>query len=142
MFLTLAAALDSDLNFDNLLLSASFELMRKEQHKAFQEKNKFNQKENSELDITVVLGDTKDEKKILNKESELDEAPMIKDSNNDSSKTSLPSQTHASRPLVPPGFKKSINNSLEVIILYFLLIAYASSKLSLYYILYLFSKCV
>lgn len=92
---------------------ASFELMRKEQHKAFQEKNKFNQKENSDLDITKVLGDTKDEKKILNKESELDEAPTNKDSNNDSSRTSLPS-THASRPLVPPGFRKSINNSLEV----------------------------
>lgn len=107
--------------------------MRKEQHKAFQEKNKFNQKENSDLDITKVLGDTKDEKKILNKESELDEAPTNKDSNNDSSRTSLPS-THASRPLVPPGFRKSINNSLEVIILYSLLIAYASSKLLRYYI--------
>ena len=79
--------------------------MRKEQHKSFQEKHNLNpdkHKGDSVLDITSLLEDPKDEKGILNRNSE------VPDSHNDSGKSSLPSQTPASRPLVPPGFKSTV----------------------------------
>ncbi|KAJ7962454.1 Serine-rich adhesin for platelets like [Quillaja saponaria] len=45
----------------------SFELMRKEQQKAFQEKQKSNpQKNKDEFDITLLLDDSKDEKRPMN----------------------------------------------------------------------------
>uniref|UniRef100_A0A5B7AAV6 Chorismate synthase n=1 Tax=Davidia involucrata TaxID=16924 RepID=A0A5B7AAV6_DAVIN len=89
---------------------ASFELMRKEQHKALQEKPKLNlDKHKDEVsDITAFLEDTKDEKRLLNRNNELDESVALQDSNNDSGKSSFPSQSPASRPLVPPGFRSTL----------------------------------
>ncbi|XWS76971.1 hypothetical protein CRYUN_Cryun01aG0224100 [Craigia yunnanensis] len=82
---------------------ASFESWRKEQQKAFQEKkiNPERRKDDFEL-----LADSKDDKGLPNKSKEPDE-PMPA-SNIDSEKSSLPSQTPASRPLVPPGFTSTI----------------------------------
>ncbi|KAG6730108.1 hypothetical protein I3842_01G063300 [Carya illinoinensis] len=86
---------------------ASFELMRKEQHKAFQDKQNLNpDKRKDVFDITTLLEDSKDEKNILNRSKESDEP--VKASLNDPEKSSLPSQTPASRPLVPPGFKSTV----------------------------------
>ncbi|KAA8520677.1 hypothetical protein F0562_015051 [Nyssa sinensis] len=88
---------------------ASFELMRKEQHKAFQEKQNLNpDKHKDEVSgITALLEDTKDEKRLLNRNNELDEYVALQVLNNDYSK-SFPSQTLAARPLVPPGFTSTI----------------------------------
>lgn len=90
---------------------ASFELMRKEQQKAFQEKQNLNpdkHKGDSVPDVTALLEDPKDEKGLLNRNSEVAELVIVPDSHNDSGKSSLPSQTPASRPLVPPGFTSTI----------------------------------
>uniref|UniRef100_A0A5B7A9G5 Uncharacterized protein n=1 Tax=Davidia involucrata TaxID=16924 RepID=A0A5B7A9G5_DAVIN len=89
---------------------ASFELMRKDQQKALQEKQKFNpDKHKNELsDINVLLGDTKDEKRLLHRNNELEESVILQVSNNDSGKSSFPSQSPASRPLVPPGFRSTL----------------------------------
>ena len=87
-------------------LSASFELMRKEQHKAFQEKQKSNpDKRKDEFDS--LMDDSKDEKRLLNRSNESGDSVILKNSNNDSEKPSFPAQTLASRPLVPPGFKST-----------------------------------
>ncbi|KAL7233166.1 hypothetical protein ACSBR1_016907 [Camellia fascicularis] len=86
----------------------SFELMRKEQQKAFQEKQKLNpnkHKDDHVSDLCKLLGDTKEGKSVLNRSNELDEIVTQAVSNNDSSKSSL--QTSAARPLVPPGFKST-----------------------------------
>ena len=86
-------------------LSVSFELMRKEQQKAFQEKQKLNpEKRKDGFDISTLMEDSKDEKILLNKSNESGDSVILKNSNNDSEKSSLPPQTPASRPLVPPGF--------------------------------------
>lgn len=83
----------------------SFELMRKEQQKAFQEKQKLNpEKRKDGFDISTLMEDSKDEKILLNKSNESGDSVILKNSNNDSEKSSLPPQTPASRPLVPPGF--------------------------------------
>lgn len=90
---------------------ASFELMRKEQHKAFQEKQKSNSdkhKDDSVADTTAVLEDSKEEKSFLKGNNKTDDSLMILASQNDSSKSLLPSQTLASRPLVPPGFTSTV----------------------------------
>ncbi|XP_028099914.1 uncharacterized protein LOC114299389 [Camellia sinensis] len=86
----------------------SFELMRKEQQKAFQEKQKLNpnkHKDDHVSDLCKLLGDTKERKSVLNRSNELDEIVTQAVSNNDSSKSSL--QTSGARPLVPPGFKST-----------------------------------
>ncbi|KAJ7951186.1 Serine-rich adhesin for platelets like [Quillaja saponaria] len=85
---------------------ASFELMRKEQQKAFQEKQKLNPEKNKdEFDITLLLNDSKDEKRLVSRSNESVELLTPLTSNNDSEKSSFPIQNHAaSRPLVPPGF--------------------------------------
>ncbi|XP_059456064.1 uncharacterized protein LOC132186220 isoform X2 [Corylus avellana] len=89
---------------------ASFELMRKEQHKAFQEKQKLNpDKRKDEFDLTTLLEDSKDEKRLLNRSNESDYPVIIKTSNKDSEKPSLPPQISQSRPLVPPGFASTIS---------------------------------
>ncbi|KAK9279611.1 hypothetical protein L1049_013290 [Liquidambar formosana] len=89
----------------------SFELLRKEQHKAFQEKQNQNP-DKHKLDcisgITALLEESKDEKRLLNRNDESDESVIIPASHNDSGKSLLPSQTPASRPLVPPGFTSTI----------------------------------
>ncbi|KAK2650212.1 hypothetical protein Ddye_017701 [Dipteronia dyeriana] len=82
---------------------ASFELMRKEQHKAFQEKQKLNtNKRKDEFDTLVE--DSKDDDGVSNKSSQFDEPGSLPDPSNVSDKSVLPTQTPASRPLVPPGF--------------------------------------
>ncbi|KAL6982068.1 hypothetical protein U1Q18_023684 [Sarracenia purpurea var. burkii] len=87
----------------------SFELMRKDQKKALQEKNSLNpdkHKNGHIADIVDLLGDTKDGKRVFNRSNELDESLTQPISNNDSSKSSV--QIPGSRPLVPPGFKSTI----------------------------------
>ncbi|XP_043717180.1 uncharacterized protein LOC122665149 isoform X2 [Telopea speciosissima] len=90
---------------------ASFELMRKEQQKTFQEKQKQvsgKQKEIFDTDVTALLEGSEDEKKLPNKDnvSQTSVLPLV--SENDSARLSFPTQTPASRPLVPPGFMSSI----------------------------------
>ncbi|XP_040993793.1 uncharacterized protein LOC121240397 isoform X3 [Juglans microcarpa x Juglans regia] len=88
---------------------ASFELMRKEQQKAFQDKQNLNpDKRKDEFDITTLLEDSKDEKNLLNRSKESDDPVILKASLNDPEKSLLPPQTPASRPLVPPGFKSTV----------------------------------
>ncbi|KAJ4728223.1 Serine-rich adhesin for platelets like [Melia azedarach] len=84
---------------------ASFELMRKEQHKAFEEKQRLNaDKRKDEFDISTLLEDSKDDDGISSKSKQFDEPMMLPTKNKDSDKSVLPSQTPALRPLVPPGF--------------------------------------
>ncbi|KAJ4952073.1 hypothetical protein NE237_028905 [Protea cynaroides] len=89
----------------------SFELMRMEQQKAFQERKKHvsdKQKGVFDTDITALLEGSEDEKKLPNKDnaSQASVVPLV--SENDSAGFSFPTQTPASRPLVPPGFTSSI----------------------------------
>lgn len=86
---------------------ASFELMRKEQQKALQEKQKINlekQPTDSASDISTLLADNKMEKKAVDGSNEPDVASSGSISSVDSGKSALPSQTMTFRPLVPPGF--------------------------------------
>lgn len=90
---------------------ASFELMRKEQQKALQEKHKPNaEKHTAEYDseISVLLeGDKKDRGLLENtKVDVMTSQPVV---NNDSGKSSS-SQNLPSRPLVPPGFKTTVTD--------------------------------
>lgn len=88
---------------------AAFEMMRKEQHKALQEKQNSNMGKNKAGDVSdlfEILGDSKEEKR--NNELAVSAATPILSS--DSEKSSSASQAPASRLLVPPGFK---SNSLE-----------------------------
>ncbi|CAK9156727.1 unnamed protein product [Ilex paraguariensis] len=90
---------------------ASFELMRKEQQKALQEKQKSSidkHRNHGVSDIAMLLEDMKTEKRLLDKKNELDVLVTPSVSNNDSGKSSLASQVPPSRPLVPPGFTSSI----------------------------------
>lgn len=92
-------------------LTASFELMRKEQQKALQEKHKPNaEKHTAEYDseISVLLeGDKKDRGLLENtKVDVMTSQPVV---NNDSGKSSS-SQNLPSRPLVPPGFKTTVTD--------------------------------
>jgi hypothetical protein len=107
--------------------------MRKEQHKAFQEKQKLNpEKSKDASDVTELLEDSKDNKRLLNGSNELDKTVIQPMPVNDPDKPLYPLQAPVSRPLVPPGFSsaivekhagaKSLTNSdpSEVILLYFL----------------------
>ncbi|PON68048.1 chorismate synthase [Parasponia andersonii] len=90
---------------------ASFELMRKEQHKSFQDKQKLNvDKNKDDFDISTLREESEEEKRSLKRGSESDEPVIPLGSDNDtfSEKSFGPSQTSASRPLVPPGFKSTI----------------------------------
>ena len=83
--------------------------MRKEQQKAFQEKQKFNPDKNrDEFDITSLLDD--DEKRLVNRSSDsVEPTGALLASSNDSEKSSfLAHAPSASRPLVPPGFTSSV----------------------------------
>ncbi|XP_041000026.1 uncharacterized protein LOC121246095 isoform X2 [Juglans microcarpa x Juglans regia] len=87
----------------------SFELMRREHQKSFQEKQKLNpDKCKDGFDITTLLEDSKDEKSFLNRSSVSNDPVTLKASHNDSEKSSFPPQTPASRPLVPPGFTSTV----------------------------------
>lgn len=121
-----------------IFLSASFELMRKEQQKVFQDKQKLNSKKHKdEFDISTLLDDSKDDEGISSKSKQFDETVLLPATNKDSDKSVHAAQAPASRPLVPPGFvppgfanatlernhgTKIIghSHSLEVIFLYFL----------------------
>ncbi|GMI69604.1 Conserved Binding of eIF4E 1 [Hibiscus trionum] len=82
---------------------ASFESWRKE---ALQEKKINPERPKGDFDISELLVDSKDDKGLPNTSKELEE-PMPA-SNFDFDNSSRPSQTPASRPLVPPGFAGSI----------------------------------
>ncbi|KAM5555469.1 hypothetical protein ABKV19_023411 [Rosa sericea] len=88
----------------------AFELMRKEQQKAFQEKQKLKPEKNKGgFDFSTLLDDdTKEEKRLLPRSSEIAEPRLPPASNNDGEKSNLPLQTPASRPLVPPGFTSTV----------------------------------
>lgn len=97
--------------FNNFSCAASFELMRKEQQKAMQEKLKsgpVNRKD--EFDISTLVDESKEDGSISNKSNQYDEHIKLPASSNDSEKSLLLSQAPASRPLVPPGFA---NTNLE-----------------------------
>ncbi|XVF33265.1 hypothetical protein REPUB_Repub17cG0154100 [Reevesia pubescens] len=81
---------------------SSFESWRKEQQKAFQEKKINPERRKDYFDISELAADSEDDKGLPNKNKESDEPVLT--SNVDSGKSSLPSHTPASRPLVPPGF--------------------------------------
>ncbi|XWS46143.1 hypothetical protein CRYUN_Cryun14cG0038400 [Craigia yunnanensis] len=85
---------------------ASFESWRKEQQKAFQEKKINPERCKDDFDISELPVDSKDDKGLPSRSRESDEPMPV--SNIDSDKSSLPSQTPASRPLVPPGFTSTI----------------------------------
>ncbi|KAG8663756.1 hypothetical protein MANES_01G253100v8 [Manihot esculenta] len=88
---------------------ASFELMRKEQHKASQEKWKLNpQKGKDDFDISELMEDPKDDKRFMIKKDESDAVVTQPPSNTDSDKPSFPSPAPVARPLVPPGFSSTI----------------------------------
>lgn len=90
-------------------VSASFELFRKQQQKEFLDKQKINpERRKDDFDISELLEGSKDEKGPLNRSKEPDELAMSLASENDSGKSSLPLQTPAVRPLVPPGFTSTI----------------------------------
>lgn len=98
---------------------ASFELMRKEQHKAFQERQKNgSEKHNNNFDISTLMDDSTDPNKQLSTSNELDEPKEPKASNIESAKLSSGSQIAGPRPLVPPGFATTVqdrkSNSVEV----------------------------
>ncbi|XP_044494850.1 uncharacterized protein LOC123217788 [Mangifera indica] len=87
---------------------ASFEMMRKEQQKAFQDKQKINpEKHKDEFDIMTLLEDSKNDEGTSNKSNQFDKPVMLNAPNADSDKPVLLSQTPASRPLVPPGFSNA-----------------------------------
>ncbi|KAK9910315.1 hypothetical protein M0R45_034281 [Rubus argutus] len=88
----------------------SFELMRKEQQKAFQEKQKLKPEKNKgDFDFSTLLDDdSKDGKRLLPSGSEIAEPLIPPASNNDAEKSTIPLQTPASRPLVPPGFTSTV----------------------------------
>lgn len=80
-------------------------MLRKEHQKAFQERQKLNPDlRKNDFDFTELLGESKDEKGRPSRSDEVNNTPTIPGSNN----TSLPSQSNAPRPLVPPGFGSTI----------------------------------
>ncbi|XP_050387619.1 uncharacterized protein LOC126803928 isoform X2 [Argentina anserina] len=86
-----------------------FEQMRKEQHKAFQEKQKLKPEANtSGFDFSTLLDDDSKEKRLLPRSNETTEPRVPPTSMNDGEKSTLPLQAPSSRPLVPPGFTSTI----------------------------------
>lgn len=93
---------------------ASFELMRKEQHKAALPKKQILNLDKpeseciSDSDISAFSDNVKEERRLLDRRKELDTSTTLPDTDNDSGKSSFPSQSSASRPLVPPGFRSTL----------------------------------
>ncbi|XP_061360150.1 uncharacterized protein LOC133304176 isoform X2 [Gastrolobium bilobum] len=87
---------------------ASFELMRKEQQKAFQEKLKLNPDKNkNNFDMAFLLDD--DEKRLVNQSNESTEPPETPAAlSNDEKSSSLSHTPSAARPIVPPGFASTM----------------------------------
>ncbi|KAK4411434.1 hypothetical protein Sango_0216400 [Sesamum angolense] len=87
---------------------ASFEMMRKEQQKALQEKQRLHLEKNESggvSDLFEVLVNSKEENSVNNDELEVSTAAPIL--SNDLEKSSFVSHSPSSRPLVPPGFKSN-----------------------------------
>ena len=81
--------------------------MRKEQHKAFQEKKLNPEKRKDGFDITELLEDSKDDNGVKSNNS--DEQVMMQSVlNSNSDKSSLATSAPVSRPLVPPGFSSTV----------------------------------
>ncbi|URD84701.1 hypothetical protein MUK42_02158 [Musa troglodytarum] len=90
----------------------SFELMRKEQQKALQEKQKQipdNHKEKLDADIIALLQNSADKKSIMNEAHKADDSSSL--SINDSSRPPT-LRVPLSRPLVPPGFSNTTLNKI------------------------------
>ncbi|CAL0315034.1 unnamed protein product [Lupinus luteus] len=87
---------------------ASFELMRKEQQKAFQEKQKLNPDKNKHVfDITSLLDNN--DKRLVKRSNESVESPVVLSVlSDDSEKSSLAHSASTSRPLIPPGFASTL----------------------------------
>lgn len=77
----------------------SFELMRREQQKALQEKQN-NHKHNLDADIITLLENSADKKSIISKTDKAEDSSLSKVESPRSSTMHAP----LSRPLVPPGF--------------------------------------
>ncbi|KAL0379478.1 UNVERIFIED_CONTAM: hypothetical protein Sangu_0012100 [Sesamum angustifolium] len=87
---------------------ASFEMMRKEQQKALQEKQRLHLEKHESggvSDLFEVLVNSKEENSVNNDELEVSTAAPIL--SNDLEKSSFVSHSPSSRPLVPPGFKSN-----------------------------------
>ncbi|XP_015055904.1 uncharacterized protein LOC107002404 isoform X1 [Solanum pennellii] len=87
---------------------ASFELMRKEQHKILQEKQKSKLEKHKTEDIIVQLEDNKEDRTVLEKNSEVDGMTTRPSANSGPGKTSFPSPNPPARPRIPPGFKTTV----------------------------------
>ncbi|KAJ8497378.1 hypothetical protein OPV22_007930 [Ensete ventricosum] len=86
---------------------ASFELMRKEQHKALQEKQKQIpdiHKENLDADIIALLKNSVDRNSTMSKTDMPDDSSLPQ---NNSSRVSSTMNASLCRPLVPPGFSST-----------------------------------
>ncbi|XP_013628620.1 PREDICTED: uncharacterized protein LOC106334797 isoform X4 [Brassica oleracea var. oleracea] len=84
---------------------ASFELLRKEHQKVFQERQKSSPDlRKNDFDFTELLGESKDEKERPSRSDEVHNTP----SDPGSSNHSFPPQSNAPRPLVPPGFASTV----------------------------------
>ncbi|CAH9123710.1 unnamed protein product [Cuscuta epithymum] len=92
---------------------ASFELMRKEQHKTALPKKQLLDLDKTETDclsdpvMPSLAEDVNAERKIYGRK-ELDASTNLPETDNDSGKSSLLSQGSASRPLIPPGFRSAL----------------------------------
>ncbi|KAG1359323.1 hypothetical protein COCNU_08G007690 [Cocos nucifera] len=95
---------------------SSFELMRKEQQKALQEKQKhYNSKEKLDADIIALLDSSVDKQDMMNGNDKSDDSLTSSLFWHDSSRSSFLPQAPASRPLVPPGFANAlVEKSLSV----------------------------
>ncbi|KAE9605379.1 hypothetical protein Lalb_Chr10g0096711 [Lupinus albus] len=87
---------------------ASFELMRKEQQKAFQEKQKLNPDKNKNVfDISSLIDEN--DKRLVKLSNEPVEPPVVLSAlSDDSEKSSHAHIASTSRPLVPPGFASTL----------------------------------
>jgi len=85
-------------------LPTSFEWMRKEQHKAFQDKHKLNpDKNNNDFDISSLVED--DEKRLVSRSNESVESHVtLAALSNDEKSSSLSQTPSTARPLVPLVF--------------------------------------
>ncbi|PIN20170.1 hypothetical protein CDL12_07132 [Handroanthus impetiginosus] len=86
---------------------ASFEMMRKEQQKALQDKQKLNLEKHKAGDVSDIF---EEEKGLPVRNNELEVSAATLNLSSDLEKSSFASHAPASRPLVPPGFK---SNSVE-----------------------------
>ncbi|CAI0425088.1 unnamed protein product [Linum tenue] len=82
---------------------ASFDLLRKEHHKAFHERQKLNPgKGKDDFNFSSLMGDSSDNKRSQDRSNELN-GPVSSNNSHKAATSSVPS----SRPLVPPGFSNA-----------------------------------